>query len=237
MHESYVYNIYQWVINDVITKVREDVVRGGTDEAMLHELAAEWEKQVLKTKAFEVPHSFSHEHNSADSLLLRKHQNIKNDACNNQRMRAQLEQQLRQYQNATYMLSTHYAELSTEQTDARQFYYFLFHQYAAAIENLEAQIHYISHSEIIPTVSNNTRLITQDLNGSLFREGCGDNRAIFPNKKWNTEQNSADLSLEKGGGLSALLSQREKKKQRIITEQLPGMVMCCHFQAYRCLSL
>lgn len=157
-HRTYVSDIYQWVIDDVVAKLRCDFFRKGIDETVLYELAEEWERRVLEMKICEVPDYMRHVRDPVlNRQKLSEERNIFSARCclghsithnciTQRTPNLGPEQLLCQYRDAVSLVSAHYTKLPLGHVNERGYYNYLCVQYITAIENLQIRIQSKSRS-------------------------------------------------------------------------------------------
>jgi len=59
-HQTYVFEIYQWVINDLVSKIRREFIEEGIDESVIKELKEIWEGRLFSMKICEAADILRH---------------------------------------------------------------------------------------------------------------------------------------------------------------------------------
>jgi len=153
-HHTYVSDIYNWVINDVITKVHKNVINSTPCDSVLQEIAESWERRVSASKICEASDDSRHIHYSSGKNLsydLRKncfssyddHELLRlkhNSYMNSDTVRVQISQRFKQLQEAISLLSHLYDKTPIEYSLDRSYYYFSYYHYYVAATNLLNQI-------------------------------------------------------------------------------------------------
>jgi len=160
---SYVADIYQWVIDDVVSKVHQDFIDEGVDDSLLNKLAREWERNIQEMKILETSDTLKSIRKSQTSLESPKGKIMKQSIspterpnypflgqdCNQTKSYAQLILQLREYQDAVSLLSNQYSKIPKEKNKDRRYCYYLCQQYAAVVEKLRIYLQNFKIREII----------------------------------------------------------------------------------------
>jgi len=140
---TYVSDIYQWIIDDVITKVRVEFIRYGINDLILLELAEKWEYRILSMKICEVPNGnikLPHLYLNAfvqDKALFSSENRL---TSHTNTVPISPEWQLKQYQNAVGLLSRQFVKIPANRPNDHEYFFFLCQQYLTAIEDLQTQI-------------------------------------------------------------------------------------------------
>merc|ERR1712224_204054 len=72
---TYVSDIYQWIIDDVLTKIHSYFLHNDIDEGVLLELAHGWEKRILEMKILEAPNQTRYNRNQQTTLIFPEKRN------------------------------------------------------------------------------------------------------------------------------------------------------------------
>jgi hypothetical protein len=153
-HRTYVSDIYQWVIDDVIYKTRIKSSNKEINEATLLEIAGEWVKQLLQMKICDVP-------NSHRSIYKVQRENLRAPIIEPivftkqwfysthtilqiyDTLKKQLDMQIRLYQDITSLLNFQLNKVPIEYVHYRDRYIFLksyYHAYNKKLLNHIAKV-------------------------------------------------------------------------------------------------
>jgi hypothetical protein len=144
-NHSYVSDIYQWIIDELVTKLRPEFNRRGLHETVLLELAEKWEKRIIEMKICEVPTSqiklpyiWSNTVTQCD-LRYQKFSHLYGGGNN---VVIPSEWQLKQYQDAVALLLKQLIKIPPlqQRPNDRDYFFFLCQQYIAAVGRLQNQI-------------------------------------------------------------------------------------------------
>lgn len=136
---TFVSDIYQWIIDDVVTKIRQEFIRYEVNESVLFELAEKWENSLIHAKICEVP--------DLNDVTCTPNQFIAKDSRTKtlsdmgvNRILAPLDRQLRLYQNAVGLLYSQFVKIPKINCGGQDYFFFLCQQYTMAVEDLQNQI-------------------------------------------------------------------------------------------------
>jgi hypothetical protein len=143
LRRTYVSDIYQWVIDDVVSKIKPEFIRRGVNESVLIELAEKWEHRILQMKICEVPDVNLKLPNIPSNIYIQNkivsvHENRTIPNINFTQINPEC--QLQQYQNAVGLLSRQFVKIPIHRPNDHDYFFFLCQQYLVAIKNLQTQI-------------------------------------------------------------------------------------------------
>jgi len=123
---TYVSDIYQWVIDDVVSNVKPEFTRLGIDEYVLIELAEKWEYRILQMKICEIPAGNLKLPNIFANIFVQNRiiaasENRPNPNMTTVHIRP--EWQLQQYQNAVGLLSRQYVKIPTHRPNDHNYFF------------------------------------------------------------------------------------------------------------------
>merc|ERR1711998_463036 len=109
---NYVSDIYQWVIDDVIAKLRSQVIYQKISESILVEIAEKWEQRILKSRICEASDPRFMIPNTYTSLFSSDEFRARNfSSLGKSTILVPLEMQLQQYQDAVRLLSAQFIKI------------------------------------------------------------------------------------------------------------------------------
>jgi len=195
---NYVSDLYQWAIDDVISKVHSKFKIKEIKTFILNDLAEKWAKKILEMKICEttVKENFKIKYQPCPYIF--EPNNLITEANHNQSWLldklliyktpyAQLYQTLLKYQEAISLLSFYYTKLPFERINDRKYYYYLYHQYINAAEYIHLQIQYINRQDKT-TITRCSQSDLTSLQSDELSYDCKSTRTVIPTNSSNEVQ-------------------------------------------------
>eukprot|EP00747_Dinoflagellata_sp_TGD_P146692 gnl/TRDRNA2_/TRDRNA2_176722_c1_seq1.p1 gnl/TRDRNA2_/TRDRNA2_176722_c1~~gnl/TRDRNA2_/TRDRNA2_176722_c1_seq1.p1 ORF type:complete len:273 (-),score=-6.48 gnl/TRDRNA2_/TRDRNA2_176722_c1_seq1:98-916(-) len=150
---TYVSEVYQWIIDDMIAKIRDYFRSNNIEDSLLHEIAIGWENRILEMKILEVPNQTKKNpsNNSLDISRARFTYGSNRDALD-----GELIYQLKQYRNIVYSLSNQRIKAFEIKNGSMDYNFCLCQKIAISLEKIELQIQDLINLDIISDLINPT---------------------------------------------------------------------------------
>jgi hypothetical protein len=230
-HRTYVSDIYQWVINDLASRVLHDFIEEGIEESVIQELTEDWKRRLLSMKVCEAPDinrlvqnsCTSSQSNKFESVLYSdfsssfRAQQLKNSDIRNEKVRIHLGQKFKEYQDNLRLISNSYGNLPSESIQKRRYYCSLYYKCVIDVKNLLSSFHgSIKYAET-PGVKldDSPENISKNFNCNLTKFAFYQ----FQNNK-NLESKNLRKNKEIKDETNVAFKNRDKKNERNTTTKL-----------------